>query len=336
MTFADLDISCAFPASVAAADHIARAERLGFRRAWVYDSPGLYPDVWMVLALAADRTETIGLGPAVLVPSLRHPLVNAAAIATLAEQAPGRVAVAIGSGFTGRMVLGQRPMRWADVAEYVRALRALLRGEEVEWDGGVLQMLHGPGFGAARPVDVPILVGADGPKGLAVAEELAEGVFSAGVPQTDGVGPSWRALLVFGTVLDEGEGATSRRARAASAPALAVVVHALYERGGPAAIEGFPGGKAWLDAIEAVPERSRHLAIHEGHLAVPNERDTLVDMSEFAEAFTFTGSAEQLRGRLADLKSTGVTEIAYQPAGPDILRELEAFAAMAEIRGGLR
>src|SRR5258708_10389759 len=119
----------------------------------------------MALARAAERTSTIGLGPAVLVPSLRHPMVNAAAIATVEAQAPGRVAGALGSGFTGRMVLGQRPMRWADVATYVRALAGLLRGEDVEWEGGTLRMLQPEGFGAARPVNLPILIGASGPKG---------------------------------------------------------------------------------------------------------------------------------------------------------------------------
>src|SRR3954470_4674421 len=103
--------------------HVAEAESLGYGRAWCYDSPALYPDVWMILGLAAARTSRIGLGPAVLVPSLRHPMTKAAAIATLEAQAPGRVAVAIGSGFTGRMVLGQKPMRWADVASYVRAVQ---------------------------------------------------------------------------------------------------------------------------------------------------------------------------------------------------------------------
>src|SRR5437899_9369877 len=124
-----MDISCAFATALDTPDHIALAEELGFERAWCYDSPGLYPDVWMVLARAADRTTRIGLGPAVLVPSLRHPMTNAAAIAALAAWAPGRVAVAIGSGFTGRMVFGHRGMRWDDVADYVRVLRALLRGE---------------------------------------------------------------------------------------------------------------------------------------------------------------------------------------------------------------
>ena len=76
----------------------------------------------MILALAAGRTRTIGLGPAALVPSLRHPVVTAAALATLAGLAPGRVSAAFGTGLTGRMLLGERPLRWAMVEEYVRTV----------------------------------------------------------------------------------------------------------------------------------------------------------------------------------------------------------------------
>ena len=99
----------------------------------------------MILARAAERTSRIGLGPGVLIPFLRHPMVNATAIATLAQLAPGRVGVGVGSGFSGRLAMGQRPMRWADVRSYVLALRALLRGEDVEWEGKTIRMLHSEG-----------------------------------------------------------------------------------------------------------------------------------------------------------------------------------------------
>ncbi len=207
-----MDISCAFATSSDTPAHVELAESLGYRRAWLYDSPALYPDVWMILTRCAERTSRIGLGPGVLVPSLRHPMVNAAAIAELVDQAPGRVAVAIGSGFTGRFTLGKRPLPWRQVADYVRCLKALLAGETVEWDGARIRMMHPSGYGAERPIDVPILIGADGPKGLAVAAELGDGVFSAAVPQPDAVkAADWRALLSFGTVLDEGEELTSAR-----------------------------------------------------------------------------------------------------------------------------
>src|ERR1700694_432481 len=192
---------------------------LGYRRAWLYDSPALVTDVWMVLSRCAERTSRIGLGPGVLVPSLRHPMVNAAAIAELVNQAPGRVAVAIGSGFTGRLTLGKRPMPWRQVADYVRCLKALLAGETAQWEGAKIRMLQLPGFGAKRPIDVPILIGADGPKGLAVAAELGDGGFSAALPQPDAAEVAdWRALLWVGTVLEEDEGLTSSSGIGASCP----------------------------------------------------------------------------------------------------------------------
>src|SRR5262245_45065065 len=105
-----MEVSCAFPTALDSPDNIALAEQLGYHRAWIYDTPQQSPDVWMTLALAAQRTERIGLGPGVLIPSLRHPMVNAAATATLAALAPGRVSVAFGTGFPGRRDMGSRAL----------------------------------------------------------------------------------------------------------------------------------------------------------------------------------------------------------------------------------
>jgi len=101
-----MHVSCAFPTTMSSPDDIRIAEEIGYERAWLYDTPQQSPDVWMALALAAERTTRIGLGPGVLVPNLRHPMTNAAATATLAGLAPGRVAVSFGTGFTGRRAMG--------------------------------------------------------------------------------------------------------------------------------------------------------------------------------------------------------------------------------------
>jgi 5,10-methylenetetrahydromethanopterin reductase len=331
-----MEISCAFATSSDTPAHVQLAETLGYRRAWLYDSPALYPDVWMILTRCAERTSRIGLGPGVLVPSLRHPMVNAAAIAELAGQAPGRVAVAIGSGFTGRFSLGKRPMPWRQVAEYTGCLKTLLVGETAEWDGARIRMMHPSGFGARRPITVPILIAADGPKGLAVAAEHGDGVFSAGVPQPDAANAAeWRALLAFGSVLDEGEELTSPRVVDAVAPGAVVMYHAMYERGGAAAVDALPGGRGWREAVEAHPANERHLAIHEGHLVKANPRDEpyVADLIPMASAGALTGTAEQVAARVRDLAAVGVTEVAYQPAGSDIERELRAFASATGIAG---
>ena len=83
-----LTLSCAFATSLQSHEHARIAEDLGYERAFFYDSPALYPDVWVQLCRAAERTSRIGLGPGVLIPSLRHPLVTASAIATL-RPSPG-------------------------------------------------------------------------------------------------------------------------------------------------------------------------------------------------------------------------------------------------------
>ena len=331
-----MDISCAFATSSDSPTFVALAETLGYKRAWLYDSPALASDVWMVLSRCAERTSRIGLGPGVLGPSLRHPMVNAAAIAELVSQAPGRVVVAIGSGFTGRLTLGKRPMAWHQVARYVRCVRALLAGETTEWEGARVRMLQLPGFGAERPIDVPILIGADGPKGLAVAAELGDGVFSAALPQPDAAAVSdWRALLSFGTVLDDGEDLTSPRVIDAVGPAAVVLYHATYERGGADAVDALPGGRAWREAIETYPESERHLAIHAGHLIKANPRDEphVVDLIPLASSRTLTGTANQVAEKISGLAALGVTEIVYQPAGSDIGRELGAFASAVGLPG---
>jgi 5,10-methylenetetrahydromethanopterin reductase len=319
-------ISCAFATSPDTPDQIAYAEKLGYHRAWCYDSPALYPDVWMTLALAAERTSRIGLGPGVLIPSLRHVMTNAAAVATLAQLAPGRVAVAVGSGFTGRMTLGQRSLRWSFVEQYIRALRALLRGEEVEWEGAVIRMIHPTGFAPARPIDVPLLVGADGPKGFAVASAWGDGVFTTRAAP----GFSWSARLLFGTVLDEGEDPRSGRALAAAGHGAAVSYHATYERGG---IERLPGGEEWRRRVEQVPQRTRHLALHENHLVALNRIDEGLITGDFMGRTGLALDAAAMGARIAHMEEGGTTEIAYQPAGPDIERELRVFAAAAGLAG---
>ncbi len=326
-------ISCVFAPSLGTPAHIEQAERLGYRRAWCYDSPALCADPWMVLALAAARTRAIGLGPASLVPSLRHPMVTAAALATLAGLAPGRVSTAFGTGLTGRMLLGERPMRWTDVEEYVAAVRALLRGEETSWNGSLVRLPPPAGFAASRPADVAGLIAAAGPRGRAVAAALGDGVLTARLPRQLGrTRPGSRqVLLTFGTVLDEGEDAAGARAVAAAGPAVAAAYHAIYESKGADGVDRLPGGSEWREAVEAVEPSRRHLAVHDGHLIALSQHDQalLARAAPLLPTWTMTGTRTDIGARLRALTEAGITEVAYQPMGQDIPRELAAFAQAA-------
>jgi 5,10-methylenetetrahydromethanopterin reductase len=129
--------------------------------------------------------------------------------------------------------------------------------------------------------------------------------------------------------MDPGEEATSARVLEAAGHTGALMFHGTYERGG--GLEGTPGFEAYRKEIDALPASRRHLAVHEGHLVTMNAIDRkYVTGEQLARAGT-AADAGAWRTRLRAAEDSGVTEIAYQPGGYDIPRELRAFAEMAAL-----
>jgi 5,10-methylenetetrahydromethanopterin reductase len=192
-------------------------------------------------------------------------------------------------------------------------------------------MIHSPGFAPPRPIAVPLWVAPSGPKGWAVARDLGvPGVITTDPAGSQEAGGEWTGLgqLVFGTVLRPGEDHTSPRVRAALGPVYTTGFHGIWERF-PDALASRPGGAAWRAAIEAArPPEERHLVVHEGHLNYVKELDQpLVDVADASliEA-GWTGEAKVVAERFAAAGAAGVTDVLYNPAGPDIVGELRAFA----------
>ena len=136
-------------------------------------------------------------------------------------------------------------------------------------------------------------------------------------------------VLAFGPVLGEGEDPGSERVLGAAGHGAAVALHAMYERAADFSV--IPGGKEWAAEIDALPEAERHLAVHDRHLIALTDRDAKVVNGAMLRQFGSARSAGEWRDHLASLEAAGATEIAYQPAGPDIPGELERFAAAAGI-----
>jgi 5,10-methylenetetrahydromethanopterin reductase len=93
-----------------------------------------------------------------------------------------------------------------------------------------------------------------------------------------------------------------------------------------------PGGAAWLEEIERVPEAERHLVVHSQHCVGLNAADEAAwagGAHALLKAVTVSGTRDEVRARVAALAEQGATEIVYQPAGPDIRRELETFIEAA-------
>jgi 5,10-methylenetetrahydromethanopterin reductase len=320
-------LSCALAPTAGVTETARLAERLGYRRVWLFDSPALHGDVWIALARIATATSTIGLAAGVTVPGLRHPVVTASAIGSVHELAPGRLTVAVGTGYTARHTMGEQPVTWAGVARHLRQVRALLDGEVTEIDGHRCRLAHLPGHLPPRPIDVPLWVAASGPKGFATARELdVPGVIMTTLPAGEGPAREQRALLRFGTVLGPGEDHTTPRVIDAAGPGYASIVHAVWQNAG-AAVDALPGGERWRAALEAestAPER--HLTAHQGHLTRLTARDRDVATAA-GPALLRTGWSGDAASIAARFDTADVTEVVYVPAGPDPHRELTAFAA---------
>lgn len=330
-----MKINCSFAPTVMTPEHIALAEELGYSRAFVFDSPALYADPAVTIALAAARTSVIKLGIAVITPHVRHIVSNASMIAHLATLAPGRFEVGVGTGFTSAVLLGRRPSRWSDVERYVGVLRELLAGREVEWEGQVIGLLHGPASGVRIPVEVPVWVAAEGPKGWAVADRLGAGLITnpshghnadsdrVGVPQVTGPVLASDA----GTVLDDGETVESPRVLAAAGPSAALSFH-FGDQGPLADTPELAGHQA---VIGKVGESRRHLEQHRGHLIEPNSADLKFLTPEVIRRASTTMSRSGWAHYLSRLEAAGASGILYQPAGPDIPRELRALREAAAL-----
>ena len=315
-----IELSCGLPPGPAFADLAVLAEELGYARVWIFDSAPLWEDPFVHLALAAERTTRIGLGTAVLVPAQRSVMTMAAGIATIARISAGRFRACFGTGFTARVAVGQQPTTLNGLCDYVIALRRLLAGETTIVDGAAVRMLHAAGLTAERPVGVPLWLSVFGPRGIALASDVADGV----------IGPPHATLpaatIVSGTVLDAGEASGSPRARAAIGPWRVVNWHHAYAAGGADAVDAMPGGRVWREAFEELAgDGPRHLLTFEGHGTHLMDRDRM--LLEHIDMETMVGDPATVRCSLAGLADAGFQEIIYTPSGPDVARELGAFSA---------
>ena len=164
------------------------AESLGFDSLWTAEAWG--SDAFTPLAYIAAHTKRIKLGTAVVQLSARTPTATAMATLTLDHLSQGRVI--LGLGVSGPQVVegwyGQpfsKPL--ARTREYIDIIRQVLRREAPVTNDGPHYPLPYSGEGAwglgkpLRPIthplraDVPIFMGAEGPKNVALAAEIADG-----------------------------------------------------------------------------------------------------------------------------------------------------------------
>jgi 5,10-methylenetetrahydromethanopterin reductase len=153
-----------------------QAEKGGFSNLWVTDHFN-NRNVYVTLSTAAIFTSKIMFGPGVTNPYMVSPVFTAQAVTTLNELAPGRVALGMGAGDKTTLDTVGVEMRKPLIAvqESIDIIRKLINAESVAYQGKVFRTV-GARFLFKPRGKIPIYVGAQGPKMLALAGEIGDGV----------------------------------------------------------------------------------------------------------------------------------------------------------------
>jgi 5,10-methylenetetrahydromethanopterin reductase len=179
----DFGILCA--ASVDSWKDVAFAESNGFTHGWIADSQMVWADPYQCLALCAINTRTIKLGTNVTNPSSRIAPVTACNFATLNALAPGRVIMGIGTGNTARRTLGMPAARLSELRGHVELCRGLWSGKTVPYQEGErrrqIRFLRSDIEFINTRDPIGIYVAGSGPKTLELAGEIGDGVILFGV-----------------------------------------------------------------------------------------------------------------------------------------------------------
>ena len=335
-------------------------EAMGYDAAWAADSQMLYSDAYAVLALAAQNTSRIRLGTGVSVAGVRLAPVTAHSIATINRLAPGRTFLGIGTGHTAMRVMGKDPMKARDFREYLRVLRALLHGEEVDYALGDtdertdIRFLH-PDMGfinVERPV--PIYVAADGPLGLKSAgaygdgricshnqtkarlqkslDTMREGAAAVGRTLPDGF---HTAALSYACVLQPGESMTADRVIDEIGPMAAATLHywwELYQKDGDTSTVAGRCRDLWEEYLAftekmATPPDKRYQQVHFGHCAfLPPEERRFITEDLIRSTGGLVGTPDEIIAMLREREAMGLNEISLLPAMATARQNLKDFA----------
>ena len=266
-------------------DHVFTADHVSFR-----DGSGM--DGLVTLAALSGLEPRLGLQVGVYLLALRHPMVAARQIATLAEAAPGRLTVGVGVGGDDRAeveVCDIDPAtrgRRTDAA--LEIVRALLEGRTVDGDGEFF------GFrgGKVRPVPdppVPLVVGGRSDAALQRAGRLGDGWLAA-----------WCSPRRFAEGLSR--------------------VGAV---GAGRDVEWQHGLQLWL-GVGASPEEGR------SHVAATMERFYRMSFEPF-ERYTPCGAAADIAEFLQPYVDAGATTLNLTPCGPDRATEIETVAEVKQL-----
>ncbi|MDA0824531.1 MAG: LLM class flavin-dependent oxidoreductase [Proteobacteria bacterium] len=323
---------------------IRYADELGYDTAWVPDSQMIWSDCYATMALAAVNTQRIRIGTGVAIAGTRIAPVTAHSIASINQLAPGRIFLGIGTGHTAMRVMGQDPMGVKDFREYLRVVRALLEGKEVDYtyQGKTREVafLHRDRHFINLDNPIPIYVAANGPLVLQATGAYGDGWMTISVNPDElkaarvqidkGAAKSGRtlqanfhkAVVTSACVLRAGDKLTDDRVIDETGSMVTCVLHFAWEVWKQHGEKDELIPPFFVDKWEqycrrvenySLPEAARFRQIHDGHCTFlqPEERDFVTP--EAIENTCIVGSPNEITARVQDLADAGIDEVVFLP-----------------------
>jgi 5,10-methylenetetrahydromethanopterin reductase len=297
------------------------AESAGLGSLWIPEDH-FQPGAFALAAAAAAVTERVAIGLGVVNVYTRHPAVLAMETSALSGLAPGRVVLGLGTS-NRRWIAEQMAIPFATplagLREGTEIVRRLLAGERVTLAGACFSVsaveLEPP-----PPTPVPMLLGVKGPRALALAAAIADGVHCSVLASpahvrrvrtaTAGARPPGGRFVVVAYV-PMAVGADGGAARARVRPVLARYLGVLH---GQSILEDAGFGPA-----RTLPFRD---ALAAGRSAAHLVADDMID------ALAVAGTPDDCRAALTRLAEAGLdAPIAVLPPGPPVPEQMTELCA---------
>jgi coenzyme F420-dependent glucose-6-phosphate dehydrogenase len=302
-------------------DLSVHAEQSGFDLVAVSDhfqpwrhSTGHAPNSLVWLGALAHATERVVLATSVLTPTLRyHPSIVAQAFATLADLAPGRVVLGVGTGeamnetpATGDAWPGGKERR-ERLAEAIALIRRLWTDERVTFEGAHYRTQRATVYD--RPAEpIPIFVAASGPLAAKLAGRTGDGfICTSGKPED-----LYRELLenVRAGAEDAGRDAASIRRM--------IEIKVSYDRDRKAALRACE----WWAALALSGEEKSGIDD-----ALELERLADANLDRAHTRFIVTDDPEECADRIRGYARMGFNDLVFHGPGDDQRRFIDQFSA---------
>ena len=300
-----------------------QSEKRGFDNLWITDHYN-NRNVYVTLTTAALYTKKIVLGPGVTNPYLVNPIMTTQTLASLDELAPGRVVLGMGAGDKTTLTsTGIEPKKQLSaVVDAIAIFREMLQGKSVNYEGNVFKV-SGTKFNFKPRGQIPVYIGAQGPKMLATAGEIGDGVLINASHPKDidyAVGQIKKGVDKAGKKLSEVDvtAYTSfsvhkkpEKATKAASPVVAFIV------------AGSPDVILERHGLEMNKANTIRAALKKGNFSMAFDSVT----PKMIEAFSIAGTPDVCNEKISRLLKAGIKQfVVGSPIGPNVRNSIDLIS----------